>query len=649
MTLDPRSSDPSALLALGESAAQAAGMAVDDERGHRVVLARLLYRNEGGAPPLRGVLWEAHTHLREGPELSALDAALDLCGEAPVEEIACALHPRLLGERVGARRSGGVFYTPGGTARWLVAQALEGLAPEEGRGWQIADPCCGCGAFLMATLDVLAARGELERLDGLYGIDVDPAAVEIARLRLMRRLGGGIEAAQIAAWVRVDDGLSAALPPLDAVVSNPPFGNAIEADTSRSDDQRARHRALLPEVARGAYDLSVLFAARAAERLRPGGRYALVVPRSLLSVASAEGMRAFLSHLAPPHLIWAPAQSRLFKGADVFVALICGERGEEDGAHPIAVGAAPRTEGGGPDSPLKAVPGPAGALWMPLLLPERALLQRVARGPVAMSSLGALFELHGGAATGAAYDLKPLVEDSRRGKGPPLVTTGLIDRYTCFWGQRPCRYLGTVRTHPRWPGPGVESPRSVQRAMSRQATPKVLVGGLSRVLEAVADPEGALAGVVSTWVVRPRSERTDDLWLLEALLNAPVLSLIYMTRFSGKEMSGGNTTVGRRELASLEVPADLLDLSADPAARAPGTPWTCFDLDPGDPTERGLLARWAVEAVKRVPGTMPGTPRDALAAACLARLYGQSREDHEATLRWFKDRGGIVLNTWEEP
>ncbi len=721
----PPSSPPDAahLLQIGLSlvdGARCRDQRAHAEAAHRVVLARLVISAALPTPaPLRGVLWEAARALEAADPvaLDALDAALApwRVGRTPLEA-ASALHPRLLGQRrveeagrsKAARRAAGVFYTPGGTARWLVDQTLGPL--EMGPNpLQIADPCCGCGAFLLAAIDHLLARAatpapdtdplhaetfkaetfeaetfeaetfEAETFEAktfeakafkaetfeaeFHGVDLDPVAVEIARLRVAQALtpalGRDEAVRRAAAHIQIGEGLSAPLPALDAVLSNPPFGNAIGGDTSRDKATRERHQRLLPEIAVGAYDLSTLFVARAVERLKPGGRYGLVVPRSALSIASARALRGFVNAEAPLQTLWSPSAPRIFHGADVFVALLCGQRGAPPQA--IQINTSRPDEGGAPSSPMDRIEGAglpgsgspdAGSPepWMPLLLPERALLQRVASAPIPRATLGHLCDIHGGAATGAAYDLRPLVVDAAEAPGPRLITTGLIERYESLWGQTPCRFLGGLFDHPRWPAPAPVA--SVSRAMARQASPKVLVGGLTRVLEAVADPDGALAGVVSTWVVKPRHPDRRCLWLLEALLNAPLLSLIYMTRFRGKELSGGNTTVGRRELASLEAPGDLWELiqiHPKPSIEALMAPDSVFALDPLDPRDRALLALQAVQAVQRQAGEPLDANRDALASACVARLYGLDRRSHEAALVWFRARSRIVINPMEEP
>ena len=165
----------------------------------------------------------------------------------------------------------------------------------------------------------------------------------------------------------------------------------------------------------------------------------------------------------------------------------------------------------------------------------------------------------------------------------------------------------------------------------------ILIAGLSKVLEAVADLQGTLAGVVSTWVATPEDTSQASLRFWEALLNAPVLSLVYAVRYRGKELSGGNITIGKRELAALPVPADLGGLPSA-VAEPVETVAEVFGLDPHRPSHRVRLAATAIGAVQRRGWAAPDTSEDCLASAAIGRLYGLDHETHSLIQTWFDAR-----------
>ncbi|MFQ6671941.1 MAG: Eco57I restriction-modification methylase domain-containing protein, partial [Candidatus Tectimicrobiota bacterium] len=106
------------------------------------------------------------------------------------------------------RRRRGSFYTPAYIVDTIVEATLgrslaAARAPEDLLALKIADPACGTGHFLVGALHRLSARwaeltGRPAGPEGLravaraclYGVDVDPVAVELARASLMLEVGG---------------------------------------------------------------------------------------------------------------------------------------------------------------------------------------------------------------------------------------------------------------------------------------------------------------------------------------------------------------------------------------------------------------------------------------------------------------------------
>ena len=114
--------------------------------------------------------------------------------------------------RVGRRKATGTYYTPRTLAEFMVRRALaplvNGASPQEILALRVVDPAMGSGAFLVAACRYLAAAyesgltrdgavspgdiGESDRAGFrrliaqrcLFGVDINPMAVQLARLSL---------------------------------------------------------------------------------------------------------------------------------------------------------------------------------------------------------------------------------------------------------------------------------------------------------------------------------------------------------------------------------------------------------------------------------------------------------------------------------
>jgi SAM-dependent methyltransferase len=168
-----------------------------------------------------------------------------------------------------------------------------------------ADLACGTGAFLLA----LAERGFTD----IRGVELDPAAAEVARV--------AVPTAKIVVGDSFRNPLEA-----DVVVGNPPF---IPAER-----QRAQHRKGLrkryPWLG-SRFDLSLPFAAFAAECTRPGGGLGLLLPRGFLFEPYAAPLRRqWLAN----HRITTLTPPIAFPGTAIHVSTVALQRGGQPGPLP---------------------------------------------------------------------------------------------------------------------------------------------------------------------------------------------------------------------------------------------------------------------------------------------------------------------------
>lgn len=166
----------------------------------------------------------------------------------------------------------GAYYTEKRVAEALCRWALRA---NHGR---LLDPATGGGVFLEAAAMRGAEAAEWE----LYGVEVDPEAHEAATARLGAVAGSHPRAPRDAKLLLADffDLSSECLPPMDAVVGNPPFirfQRFAGAARARAAARTAEAGSELSPLA-GSW---VAFVAHASTFLARGGRLAMVLPAEL--------------------------------------------------------------------------------------------------------------------------------------------------------------------------------------------------------------------------------------------------------------------------------------------------------------------------------------------------------------------------------
>ena len=96
-----------------------------------------------------------------------------------------------------ACKTGGVYYTPPELVDFIVRSAVGRAARRRGDAIRVLDPACGSGAILVGAYNFLLKRAgrrltlaqrQTILLEGVFGVDIDPEAVEVAKLALLLKM-----------------------------------------------------------------------------------------------------------------------------------------------------------------------------------------------------------------------------------------------------------------------------------------------------------------------------------------------------------------------------------------------------------------------------------------------------------------------------
>jgi hypothetical protein len=400
----------------------------------------------------------------------------------------------------------------------------------------------------------------------VYGVDRDPAVLELARIGLAHQVcepGAPAPAVRLLAADALLDDWPDRLPEVfeerdgfDVVVGNPPFLNQLETLTTSRPERAA---ALVHGSAGtlGPYtDVSAVFLQRSPAWLRPGGRVALVQPQSLLAARDAAGVRAHLSAVTALESLWASDQP-------VFAARV--------------LTCAPALRRGAPQGTVRRSYGPdfteLPSYPSPDLTEEWSFLLAAGLGVPEVALSGEHGTLDGIAECTADfrdqyYGLSPYVREAADcPTGAPLITSGSIEPAACLWGRREARFLKRRWTAPVIDVDALREDPALARWATARLVPKVLLATQGRVLEAVADPGGGWLPSVPTVTVAAPVER---LWHVLAVLLAPPVAAYAAARYAGTALTMRTIKLSARQAGGLPLPVDgdAWDQGAELARRA---------------------------------------------------------------------------------
>lgn len=546
------------------------------------------------------------------------------------------------------RKAGGVYYTPTPIVDFILDTTLSPLlkdrSPQYAAGQdrsrnrhplRVLDPACGSGTFLLGAYDYLLrwylgaytaddaerwARGRSPRLrrgpNGdwelttnerkdvllrhIYGVDIDPQAVEVTKLSLLLKVLEGESPEVIDTQLTLFN--ERALPDLasnircgnsliepdfyeneqmmllddenririnvfdwqrefrivftsangfDAVIGNPPY---LDSETMTQFTPEWRNYCVNKyRAAAGNWDVFCVFIERALDLCRQGGYHSFIVPNKLGSANYARNIRSIITGENELSQIRDYSSIPVFP-VSVYPVVYSIQKQERDDAAPVlyermaygetGVVSAVRVEELDRSRYFRA----DGSPWA--IFADIASASPVERLSNSFPALSTVANVHGAATVSEAYELAPLIQDAAATEPNDLriVNSGTIDRYVNLWGKKPMRYLRNSYLCP------VVAHSAVDRlpvARLRQAkTPKIIVAGMTKILECIVDSRGVLLPAKSTTVI----ESDVDLYWLLGILNSRLMSFYYLSVYGGDRLQGGYLRIGPPQLRTLPIP-----------------------------------------------------------------------------------------------
>src|SRR3989344_3525525 len=232
------------------------------------------------------------------------------------------------------RKEQGIYYTPTYVVDYIVKNTIGEIAKDKKfnlKNIKVLDPACGSGSFLMKAFDYLVTldkkkNGEIAQTkldltgasasygrkveilkENIFGVDLDPKAVEIAQLNLLlktaekkHRLPTLQENIKVGNSL-IDDPAVAGDKAFkweeqfkdvmknggfDVVIGNPPYIRVQTSNPAEKDYLSDKYLG-----AKGKYDIYVLFIEKALSLLRDSGLFSFIVPNKFTQTKYGESLK----------------------------------------------------------------------------------------------------------------------------------------------------------------------------------------------------------------------------------------------------------------------------------------------------------------------------------------------------------------------
>ncbi len=268
-------------------------------------------------------------------------------------------------QRPQRRKAQGIYYTPQWVVNYIAGQTVGRFLHEhENRSdaihdMKILDMACGSGSFLIRAYDELLEHHSQgrppewvfsdERLNilrnSIYGVDLDPQAVEITRLNLLLR---ALRERQLLPELRdnikrgnslIAQGASEKHPfvwerefpdvmqegGFDVVIGNPPYVRIQSLPRDDADYYRNHY-----ESAFGSFDIYVMFIEQGLRLLKPGGRLGFITSGKFLKAEYGKRLQQHIRREATVEEIVDLSAQQVFSDATTYPVMLVLRKGAKE-------------------------------------------------------------------------------------------------------------------------------------------------------------------------------------------------------------------------------------------------------------------------------------------------------------------------------
>ncbi len=494
----------------------------------------------------------------------------------------------------GKRKEQGIYYTPDFIVDYIVKNALKPVLDKcismgQLKKIKVLDPACGSGSFLVKAMNLIYEKykefgnegGTYTKLgillDNIYGVDLDPQAVEITRLNLLiNSLDQRIKLPKLDKNIKNGNSLISGTDEelqkyfgknfrdkkpfnwkeefpdvfkqggFDVVIGNPPYIDSESMVKTMPQERKYINNHYLS--AKGNWDIFCVFIEKALNLCRDGGYHSFILPNKLISANYAQDIRKILERNRI-YKIRDYSKTKVFE-VSVYPIVYIVQKAKPQGRIAIEnimeVDNQQKVETHEID--YKKL---QNGNWL-LDEDESKQVVRVPKDSDITITLEKIALVTGAATVAEAYILKDLITEEK--EKYKVINSGTIDRFESLWGQKEMRYLGKTFLKPTISENALK--KVARNRLNQVVNPKIVMAGMTLRPECVFDKTGAYLAAKSTIVIM---QPACDFRVLLGILNSNFVFNFLKNRYKGNVLQGGYLRLGPPEIKEIPIPKILLN------------------------------------------------------------------------------------------
>ena len=488
------------------------------------------------------------------------------------------------------RKEQGIYYTPSYIVDHIVkntvGEYIKTHTPDEIKNVKILDPACGSGSFLIRAYqelesywikelklnegDVKQTRFDLNNSDQFYtlktdilrnnifGVDLDPKAVEIAQLNLLLQISERKHKLPILQnnikvgnsviddptvnhralkWDRefheiVKDG------GFDVVIGNPPYVRNTELSIEDKNFFSESYKSTEKQ-----YDLYIIFIEKAISLLHNNGFFGYIIPNKVLSADYARKLREIILGDCEIPKITDVSNLPVFKDAATYPIILILRKKKAELSSKVGIKICNNEEeiSDGYDYRIKQNRFEQAGNYQFLIHADQKKSEILDKIEARSNVLGEIFEIRKGIETGNDKERTFISEiKPSNGDAKPVLGANTIRRYFIEWNGRYVIYNPAILN-------GARKSEYFER-------PKLVTGRTVKRLSFALDNDRFYT-LDTTQILFPKAK--IDLYGILGLINSKLINFYYTIKFQDSHMQGGYIRCYTNYLEKIPIIKDM--------------------------------------------------------------------------------------------